>query len=82
MEKKEIVVDTPIEIAGMKIIPVVQVNTHCYSKKRSVSAYCSKKPLIVVVVTDSGVKAFDMDGSQVELEKLIEAVPELKSLIM
>jgi uncharacterized spore protein YtfJ len=81
MEKEEIIVDTPIEIAGMKIIPVIQVNTYCFSKKRNVSAYCSKKPLIVVIVNDSGTKAFDMDGSQVELDELIEAVPELRDLI-
>jgi uncharacterized spore protein YtfJ len=81
MEKEEIIVDTPIEIAGMKIIPVVQVNTYCFSKKRNVSAYCSKKPLFVVIVSDSGAKAFYMDGSQVELEKLIDAMPELKEFI-
>ncbi len=81
MEKEEIIVDAPIEFEGMKIIPVVQVNTHCYSKKRSVSAYCSKKPLIVVIVTDSGTKAFDMDGSQVEVDKLIDALPEVRGVI-
>jgi hypothetical protein len=81
MEKEEIIVDTPVEIVGMKIIPVVQVNTYCFSKKRNVSAYCSKKPLIVVIVTESGTKAFYMDGSQVELDKLIEAVPELEGVI-
>jgi uncharacterized spore protein YtfJ len=81
MEKEEIIVDTPIEIAGMKIIPVVQVNTYCYSKKRNISAFCSKKPLVVVVVSDFGTKAFDMEGSQVELDKLIDAVPELKERI-
>jgi uncharacterized spore protein YtfJ len=81
MEKEEIIVDTPIEIAGMKIIPVAQVNTYCFSKRKNVSAYCSKKPLVVVIVTESGTKAFDMDGSQVKLDKLINAVPELNSLI-
>ena len=81
MEKKEIIVDTPIETAGIKIIPIVQVIIHCYSKKRNVSAYCSKKPLIVVIVTESGTKAFDMDGSQVELDKLIEALPGLREVI-
>ena len=81
MEKEEIIVDTPIEAAGLKIIPVVQVNTHCYSKNKSISAYCSKKPLIVVIVTESGTKAFDMDGSQVELEILIDAMPELKEFL-
>ena len=81
MEKEEIIVDTPIETAGLKIIPVVQVNTYCFSKKKNISAYCSKKPLIVVIVTSSGTKAFDMDGSQVELDKLIDAVPELREVI-
>jgi uncharacterized spore protein YtfJ len=81
MEKEEIIVDKPIEIAGMKIIPVVQVNTYRFSKKRKGSAYCSKKPLIVVIVSESGAKAFDMYGSQVELDKLIDVLPELKGMI-
>ena len=34
MEKEEIIVVTPIEIAGLKIIPVVQVNTSLLFKKQ------------------------------------------------
>jgi uncharacterized spore protein YtfJ len=82
MEKEEIIVDTPVEFSGLRIIPVVQVTTHCYSKKKRVSAFCLKKPLFVVIVRESDIKAFDMDGSSVELDKLIDAVPGLKERLL
>ncbi len=81
MEKEEIIVDTPVEIEGLKIIPVVQVSTYCFSKKKRISSFCTKKPVYVVIVKESEIIAFDMDGSQVGLEKLIDAVPELKEYI-
>lgn len=81
MEKKEIIVDTPVEYSGFTVIPVVQVNTRCFSKKKRLSAFCAKKPLFVVIVTESGIKTFDMDGSLVEIDKLIDAVPGLGEII-
>ncbi len=82
MEKEEIVVDTPVEVCGLTVILVVQVTTHCFSKKKRISSFCSKKPLYVVIVKESDIKAFDMNGSQVELDKLIDAVSELKAMLL
>jgi uncharacterized spore protein YtfJ len=81
MEKEEIIVDSPVEVSGIKIIPVVQVTTHCFSKKKRVSSFCSKKPLFVVIVQKSDINAFNMDGSQVEIDELIDAVPGLTKMI-
>jgi uncharacterized spore protein YtfJ len=81
MEKEEIIVDTQVEFNGLRIIPVVQVTTHCFSKKKRVSAFCSKKPLFVIIIRESCIKAFDMDGSIVEIDELIEAVPGLRAVI-
>ena len=82
MEKEEIIVDNPVEYSGLTVIPVVQVNTHCFSKKKRVSAYCTKKPLFVVIVKESEIKAFDMDGSCIEINELIEVVPGLKEKLL
>jgi uncharacterized spore protein YtfJ len=81
MEKEKIIVDTPVEVCGLTVIPVVQVTTHCFSKKKRISSFCSKKPLFVVIVKKSEIKAFYMSGSQVEIDELIDAVPELKGMI-
>ncbi|MDD4924392.1 MAG: hypothetical protein PHF74_06115 [Dehalococcoidales bacterium] len=81
MEKEEIIIDTPVKVCGMTVIPVVQVSTSCFSKKKRLSSFCTKKPLYVVIVKESEIKAFDMDGSQVEIDGLIEAVPGLKKVI-
>jgi uncharacterized spore protein YtfJ len=81
MEKEEIVVDTPVEVCGLTVIPVVQVTTHCFSKKKRGSSFYSKKPLFVVILKESDIKAFDMDGSLVEIDKLIDAAPGLKVLL-
>jgi uncharacterized spore protein YtfJ len=35
----------------------------------------------VVIVLESGVMAFDMDGKQVDIEELMDAVPEIKDRI-
>jgi uncharacterized spore protein YtfJ len=81
MEKEKIIVDTPVEVCGLTVIPVVQVTTHCFSKKKRVSSFCSKKPLFVVIVQKSDINAFNMDGSQVEIDELIDAVPGLTKMM-
>ncbi len=81
MEKEEIIIDNTIEIEGLKIIPVIQVNSYLFSKRKRISAFCSKKPLFVVIVKKFEIKAFDMNGTLIEIEELVKVVPELKEVI-
>lgn len=81
MEKEEIIADKPVEVSGLTVIPVVQVIAHCYSKKKMISAYCTKKPLFVVIVKASDIKAFDMTGAQIEIDELVDKVPGLREMI-
>jgi uncharacterized spore protein YtfJ len=81
MEKERIIVDTPFKVCGITVIPVAQVNINCFSRKKIISSFCSKKPLFVVIVQESGVRAFDMNGEQFEIEELINKVPELREML-
>jgi uncharacterized spore protein YtfJ len=81
MEKEEIVVDTPVEVCGLTVILVVQVTSYYTSGKNRLASYCTKNPLFIVIVQESDIKAFDMDGSLVEIDKLIDAAPGLKVLL-
>jgi uncharacterized spore protein YtfJ len=81
MEKERIIADTPVKVCGMTLIPIVQVNIHCFSKKKMISSFGSKKPLFIVVVQESGIRAFDMDGEHVEVEELMDKVPGLREMV-
>lgn len=78
MEKKEIAIDNPVTIAGLTIIPVVQVLLNSWQVKGNASFFGLKQPVAVIVVSPLAKRAFRITGEEVSIEQLIQEAPGIK----
>ena len=78
MEKKEIGIDNPVAVAGVTLVPVVQISLDYRQVNGGSSFFATKQPIGIVATSPSGKKAFLMSGEEVSLDHLSQEVPGLK----
>ena len=78
MEKKEVIIGSPVTVAGITIVPVTQVSLYYWCGKGGISFFGLKKPVSVVVSTPEEKKAFRITGEEIPLDQLIQEVPGMK----
>ena len=81
MEKKEVVIDNPVTVDGITIIPVVHVFMNYWLDNGGVIVYGVKQPDAVIVVSLAGEKAFKITGEELSLEQLVEDVTGIKGIL-
>jgi len=81
MGKNEVVIENPVTVAGITLVPVAGVSLNHWGGKRGVSYFSVKEPLGVVVVSPSAKKAFRITGEEILLDQLITEVPGLKEVL-
>ena len=82
MEAKEVeIIDNPVAVAGVTLIPVAKVSIGCWPGKRSISFSGVKQPIIVVIASPSTRKAFRITGEEVPLDQLAQEVPRIKEIL-
>jgi len=80
MENKEIIIERPVVIAGVTLIPVVKVSMNCHSGE-GISFFGFKQPISIVLASTSMKRAFRMTGEEVTLEQLIQEVPDMQEVL-
>ena len=80
MEKKEIVIEKAFTLAGLSIIPVVEVMLKCSDNNNGIFCYYSRRPLAVIISSTSRRKAIRITGEEVPLDQLIQELPDLQQL--
>ncbi|MBI2832377.1 MAG: hypothetical protein HYX79_08990 [Chloroflexi bacterium] len=81
MEKKRAHAGSPLEVAGVTIVPVTEASLSSRQWRNSVAFFCRAHPVSVVVVSPSGKRAIGMDGEEVSLDSLLQEVPGLKETL-
>ena len=81
MEKKEVAIDNPVTVAGLTIIPVVQVLLNYWQTKGSTSFFGLKQAVAVIVVSPSAKRAFRVTGEEVSIDQLIQEAPSIKEML-
>ena len=81
MEEKKIVIDKPVSVAGLTLIPVTQVSLGLWSARAGKAFLAIKQPIAVVVVSSQKNRAFRMTGEEVLLEELVQEYPGLKDYL-
>ena len=81
METKEAVINNPVTIAGVTLIPIVRVSQSYWHGNSGISFIGFKQPVSVVVISPSVKKAFRVTGEEVPLDQLIQEVPGVKEII-
>lgn len=81
MEQKETVIEGPLVIGGTTILVVGKVWLGSASLKGRHAFSGTKSPTYVVVISDSGRRAFTIEGEATALEGLMKDVPGLTSYL-
>ena len=74
-------VESPLAVAGLTLVPVVRVSLNYWRGKAGVSCYGTKQPVGVVVVSPTDKRAFRIGGEEVPLTQFIQEVPEIRGLL-
>ena len=81
MEAKEVIIEKPVAVAGVTVIPIVKVTLNRRHGNRSISYFGNKQPIGVVVISPSAKRAFRTTGEEVPLDELIQEAPGIKELL-
>ncbi len=81
MEEKKIVINKPVSVAGLTLIPVTQVSLGLWSARAGKAFLAIKQPIAMIVVSSQAKRAFRITGEEVSLEELTQEVPGLKEIL-
>ena len=76
-EKKEIITGSPVTVAGLTLIPIIETRLYHWRYRNSFSLLGSKQAIGIIVVTPILTKALKVNGEEVTLEELIQEFPDL-----
>jgi len=81
MEKKEVAIEGPLTIGGIKVYVASEVWIGCTSSKGRLAYFGAKKPTYIVIVSDSEKRAFTVRGEEVTMERLTKDVAGIEALL-
>ena len=81
MEKNKVIVENPVTVAGVTLVPVTRVLSHHWCREHIFSCFDIKQPVGVVVVSPSAKKAFRITGEEIPLDQLITEFPGIKEVV-
>lgn len=81
MEKKEVAIEGPLTIGGIKVYVAAEVWIGCTSSKGRLACFGAKKPTYTVIVSDSEKRAFTVRGEEVSMEQLTKDVAGIEALL-
>ncbi|MFC1919382.1 hypothetical protein ACFLWX_01150 [Chloroflexota bacterium] len=76
METKEkIVVENPLKVAGLSIIPVVRISVNCACLNKGISLFGKKEPAAIIIKYSEVKRAFRPTGEEILLEDFRQEFP-------
>ena len=81
MEKTEVTIESPVVVAGLTVIPVVQILKCLWHRENSTSVFAAKRPIAVVMVSPSAKKAFRVTGEEFSIDQLVKEFPVIKEAL-
>jgi hypothetical protein len=81
MEKKKIVITSPMVIAGINLILVIKLSVNCQPAGGNIFLSGVKQPISLVVASPSTKKAFGIEGGEQPIGQLLQEVPDLVGVL-
>ena len=81
MEKQEVGVGNAVEVAGVTLIPLVEVSLSYRHANGGISSFGVKQAVAVVVVHQTAKRAFRITGEEVPLGQLMQEFPSTKEIL-
>jgi uncharacterized spore protein YtfJ len=81
IERTKVLVETPLKTRGVTMITVSEVKGNYHFNDNALGGYCIKHPIALAIVTSKGVKAFAIDGNEMEINEFFQEFPETRPLL-
>jgi uncharacterized spore protein YtfJ len=81
MEKEETIIDSPVAVGGVTLIPIAKISLDYESINRAGFFFGMKWPVAIVVISVSGKRAFRMTGEEVSVQELVQELPGVKETL-
>ena len=81
MEKKAVMIDSPVVVAGLTLMPVVEVSLNCWQRNSDSLFFGVKQPIVIIVSSSSMRRAFRITGEEISLDQLVQEVPAVEETL-
>jgi hypothetical protein len=81
MEKKRVIIGSPVAVAGITLILVTKLSLSCQPNGSNIFFFGLKEPVSFVVASPSTKKAFEITGKEIPLDQLIQEVHGLAAIL-
>jgi hypothetical protein len=81
MAQKKIIIEAPLNIGDLTIIPVVELSISHYNGDSGIYFFAYKKPVAIVTVTGIEKKLLILDETYLSVDKLLAEVPQLSAIL-
>jgi hypothetical protein len=81
IERTRVLVETPLKTRSVTMVTVSEVKGEYHYNNNSLGGYCTKHPIALALLTSKGVKAFAIDGNEMEMDDFIKNFPETRPLL-
>ena len=81
IEKTRIFTETSLKTRGVTMVTVSEVKGEYHYNDNSLGGYCTKYPIALAIITRNGVKAFSIDGEEIEIQDFVNKFPNTKPLL-
>jgi hypothetical protein len=75
MEKKEIVTEEAVAVAGVTIVPIAQLSLTHRQAGYGTSFFAAKEPVAIVVASPTAKRAFRITGEEISIDRLQQEFP-------
>jgi hypothetical protein len=77
MEKRKVVIAGPMAITGISLILVIKFSINCQPAGSNIFFSGIKQPVSLVVSSPRDNKAFNIEGDEIPLGRLLQEAPDL-----
>ncbi len=81
MEKKELTIEGPVTAGNTRVYVAAETRITCDKQGSGLMCSATRVPTYILIVSDSGRKAFTAEGEEVAMERLVEYVPGIEELL-
>jgi len=81
MEKKELTIEGPVTAGNARVYVAAETRITCDTRADGLMCSATRIPTYILIVSDSGRKAFTAEGEEVAMERLMADVPGIEELL-
>ena len=81
IKKTRVLVETTLKTRSLIMVTVSEIKGNYHFNDNSLGGYCTKQPIALALVTSKGVKAFGIDGEEIEIQDFVNKFPKSKPLL-